>query len=48
MAAFCVLIAGIIVLNPGQDAWFYVSLWLVGGLGAWLLGRAVLYVLAGR
>lgn len=48
VAAFCVLIACIIVLNPGHDAWFFIGLWLAGAMGVWLSGRAVLYVLAGR
>jgi hypothetical protein len=47
VAAIFALLVAIVALNPGTEAVYYGSIYAITAIGAWLLGRACRYVLAG-
>lgn len=48
VAVLLLLLAAVIVLDPGNDAPFWIGCYIALAVGAWLLGRAARYILAGR
>jgi hypothetical protein len=48
VAAVFALLVALLIVGPGKDAVYYGSIYAVIAIGAWLLGRACRYVLAGR
>lgn len=47
-AVFGVGLAGVVALNPGDDAGQWMFHYILAGALAWLVGRGARYVLAGR